>query len=68
VSSWLSREAPHGLTGQVLGANQSFSSMARVIGPPLGTGIFSWWFSLPFFLSGLIMIAPLFIIISLRKR
>lgn len=68
VSSWLSREAPHGEVGQVLGANQSFSSMARVVGPPVGTGIFSWWHGLPFFLSGLIMLAPLFIIITLNRK
>ncbi|MBL7727692.1 MAG: MFS transporter, partial [Dinghuibacter sp.] len=67
VTSWLSREAPPGEVGQVLGANQSFSSMARGIGPPVGTGIFSWWHALPFFLSGLLMVAPLFIIISMRR-
>lgn len=68
VTSWISREAPPHEIGQVLGANQSFSSMARGIGPPLGAGIFSYGFNLPFFLSGLIMILPLFIIITLQKR
>jgi MFS transporter, DHA1 family, tetracycline resistance protein len=68
VTSWLSREAPPGEIGQVLGANQSFSSMARVIGPPVGTGVFSLWFSLPFFISGLLMILPFFIILSLKKN
>lgn len=68
VTSWISREAPPNEIGQVLGANQSFSSLARVIGPLVGTGIFSLWFSLPFLLSGLIMIVPLFIIITLQKK
>lgn len=68
VTSWISREAPPDEVGQVLGANQSFSSMARVIGPPIGTGIFAQWYNLPFVLSGLIMIVPLFIIITLQKR
>lgn len=68
LTSWISREAPPEEVGQVLGANQSFSSLARGIGPILGTGIFSLWQNLPFFLSGLIMIVPLFIIITLQKR
>lgn len=67
VNSWISREAPIGQVGQVMGANQSFSSLARVVAPLIGTGIFTFSFSLPFFLSGLIMIVPLFIIILMRK-
>jgi multidrug resistance protein len=62
VTSWLSRIAPPVHVGQVLGANQSFSSLARVIGPPLGTSMFSSHHSLPFFISGMIMVLPLFII------
>lgn len=68
VTSWLSDIAPPSQTGQVLGANQSFASMARVVGPPLGTSLFSGHHSLPFFLSGLIMIAPLIIIYRLKEN
>jgi DHA1 family tetracycline resistance protein-like MFS transporter len=66
VTSWLSRIAPVTQTGQVLGANQSFSSLARVIGPPMGTSLFSGHQDLPFFISGLIMILPLWIIYKLK--
>jgi multidrug resistance protein len=62
ITSWLSRIAPPVQVGQVLGANQSFSSLARVIGPPMGTSLFSSHPNLPFFISGLIMVLPLFII------
>lgn len=69
VTSWLSRIAPPVQVGQVLGANQSFSSLARVIGPPMGTSMFSSHPNLPFFVSGLIMVFPLFIIsFFLRTR
>ena len=67
VTSWLSKIAPTYAIGQVLGANQSFSSLARVIGPPLGTSLFSTHHSLPFYMSGVIMILPLFIITRLLK-
>ncbi|TBR18684.1 MAG: MFS transporter [Chitinophagaceae bacterium] len=68
ISSWLSKIAPPVSIGQVLGANQSFSSLARVIGPPLGTSIFSAHHNLPFYLSGLIMILPLGIILKLKNK
>ncbi len=66
VTSWLSRIAPPIAVGQVLGANQSFSSLARVIGPPFGTAMFTTHHQVPFYISGLIMLVPLFIIFKLR--
>jgi MFS family permease len=68
ITSWLSKIAPPVHVGQVLGANQSFSSLARVIGPPMGTSMFSSHHSLPFYISGLIMILPLFIIMRLKNN
>jgi MFS family permease len=68
LTSWLSRIAPPMQVGQVLGANQSFSSLARVIGPPFGTSLFSSHYNLPFYISGLIMILPLFIIMRLKNN
>ena len=68
VTSWLSKIAPPIHIGQVLGANQSFSSLARVIGPPIGTSMFSSHFNLPFYISGLIMLLPLIIIIKLKNN
>lgn len=68
LTSWLSRIAPPVHVGQVLGANQSFSSLARVIGPPMGTSMFSSYHNLPFYISGLIMLLPLFIIFRFLKH
>ena len=68
VTSWLSKISPPANIGQVLGANQSFSSLARVIGPPMGTSMFSSHFNLPFYISGLIMLLPLIIIIKLKNN
>jgi multidrug resistance protein len=68
VTSWLSKIAPPVNIGQVLGANQSFSSLARVIGPPMGTSMFSSHYNLPFYISGMIMILPLFIILKMKNK
>ena len=68
VTSWLTKIAPPTSTGQVLGANQSFSSLARVFGPTLGTSLFASHQSLTFFLSGAIMILPLLIITQLKIK
>ena len=68
VTSWLSKISPPANIGQVLGANQSFSSLARVIGPPMGTSMFSSHYNLPFYISGLIMLLPLIIIVKLKNN
>ncbi|HMO89508.1 MAG TPA: MFS transporter [Lacibacter sp.] len=67
LTSWLSQKAPLKEVGQVMGANQSFASLARVIGPAAGGFLYPIWQNLPFFTSGLLMIAPLFLVWKLRS-
>jgi MFS transporter, DHA1 family, tetracycline resistance protein len=66
LQSWISKKAPPTEIGQAMGANQSFGSVGRAIGPALGTFLYAYSFSLPFFVSGLLMIIPLIIIVRLR--
>jgi MFS transporter, DHA1 family, tetracycline resistance protein len=66
LSSWLSKKAPVRETGQVMGANQSFASMARVIGPTTGGLLYPIFWNLPFYTAGLIMLIPLFMIFRLK--
>ncbi len=66
LQSWISKKAPPSEIGQAMGANQSFGSLGRAIGPALGTFLYSQSFSLPFFVSGALMIIPLIIIVRLR--
>lgn len=68
ISSWLTMEAPESETGRVLSANQSFSALSRVIGPTLGTILYSQTQNLPFYTSGLLMLIPLGIVIKLKKN
>lgn len=66
LTSWLSKIAPVQSVGQVMGANQSFASLSRVIGPAVGGLLYPVWHSVPFFVSGGIMIIPLFLILKLK--
>jgi MFS transporter, DHA1 family, tetracycline resistance protein len=68
LTSWLSKIAPPQSVGQVMGANQSFASLSRVIGPALGGFLYPVWHSVPFFVSGAIMIVPLWLIWKLQPE
>jgi MFS transporter, DHA1 family, tetracycline resistance protein len=68
LTSWLSKIAPPQSVGQVMGANQSFASLSRVIGPTLGGFLYPIWHSVPFFVSGIIMIVPLWLIWKLQPE
>jgi multidrug resistance protein len=67
LTSWLSQKAPAKEVGQVMGANQSFASLSRVIGPALGGFLYPLSGNLPFYTAGLMMILPLLIIWKLKS-
>lgn len=67
LSSLVSKQAPAHAQGQILGVNQSMSSLARVIGPLLGGFAFEFGSSdgtAPFFLAAAILLFA--ILVSLR--
>ena len=66
LQSWLTKKSPTTEIGQVLGANQSFGSLGRVVGPALGTFLYAYNVNVPFYVSGALMLLPLFIIIRLK--
>jgi DHA1 family tetracycline resistance protein-like MFS transporter len=67
LQSWISKKSPSHTIGQALGANQSFGSLGRVIGPALGTFLYAINMNLPYFVSAAIMILPLVIIVRLKR-
>ena len=66
LQSWISKKVPVTQVGQALGANQSFGSIGRVIGPALGTFLYAANISMPFFVAGALMFFPLIIILKLK--
>ena len=59
-SALISRGAPDDEQGAVLGLNQSFSAMGRMLGPIFSGMLFEWFVGAPFFsAAGLLLIASL---------
>jgi DHA1 family tetracycline resistance protein-like MFS transporter len=62
ISSLISQTADKFEQGQVLGMNQSFGSLARVIGPILGGVLYDMHFGLPYIGGACIMIITYFFV------
>ena len=58
--SQLSRNAEQQEQGEVLGMNQSFGSLSRFVGPALGGRLYEYDHSLPYLVSGVIMLGGLY--------
>jgi multidrug resistance protein len=58
--SQLSRNAEQQEQGEVLGMNQSFGSLSRIVGPALGGRLYEYDHSLPYLVSGMIMLGGLY--------
>ncbi len=56
----LSRSAKQEEQGEVLGINQSFGSLARIVGPAMGGRLYEVMHGLPYIIAGFIMLLGLF--------
>jgi MFS transporter, DHA1 family, tetracycline resistance protein len=60
--SILSRQASPHEQGEVMGQNQGFGSLGRVLGPVLSGVLYNWDKALPFWVGGAIMIGTLWLV------
>lgn len=67
ILSQLSKNAGQREQGEVLGLNQSFGSLARIVGPALGGRLYGWHHALPYIGSGLIMLGALFYVYTYQR-
>ena len=67
ILALLSKNTPSHQQGQVLGSNQSFGSLARVIGPALGGLLYSLDWGFPFWGGALLMGLCFFLINAIGK-
>ncbi len=67
ILALLSKNTPTHQQGQVLGSNQSFGSLARVIGPALGGLLYSLDWGFPFWGGALLMGICFFLISAIGK-
>ncbi len=56
LQSLISRGAPADKQGEILGANQSMSALARAAGPIMGGFLFEWKPSMPFVAAGAVLL------------
>ncbi len=64
----LSANAGHQEQGEVLGTNQSFGSLARIVGPALGGRFYGWHHALPYISAGAIMLGTLYLVYRYQRR
>jgi DHA1 family tetracycline resistance protein-like MFS transporter len=64
----LSANAHQHEQGEVLGTNQSFGSLARIVGPALGGRFYGWHHALPYVSSGLIMLGTLYYVYAYQRN
>jgi MFS transporter, DHA1 family, tetracycline resistance protein len=65
--SQLSKNAEQREQGEVLGLNQSFGSLARIVGPALGGRLYGWHHTLPYIGSGVIMLGALYYVHAYQR-
>jgi MFS family permease len=61
LASMLSQNAEEGSSGEILGLNQSFGSLARVAGPILGGTLYDLNFHLPYLFGAFILMGSLYL-------
>jgi MFS transporter, DHA1 family, tetracycline resistance protein len=67
INSLLSRLSGAREQGAILGASQSFNSLARVVGPILGGWLYGMDFRIPYLASGLLVLLCTFLAVRLVK-
>lgn len=67
ISSLLSHSATDKEQGQVLGTNQSFGSLARIVGPTVGGMLYGWHHTGPYMISAALMFVTLLFILSYQR-
>ncbi|MBX2972171.1 MAG: MFS transporter [Flavobacteriales bacterium] len=67
ILSQLSKNAEQREQGEVLGLNQSFGSLARIVGPAIGGRLYGWHHALPYIGSGVIMLGALYYVVAYQR-
>lgn len=68
ILAQLSKNAQQREQGMVLGTNQSFGSLARIVGPALGGRLYEVHHGMPYISSGIIMLGGLYYVYGYRRR
>lgn len=68
LNSLIAKNADPNKLGQIMGANQSFGSLARGIGPVIAGVLYYVNYTFPYILSGLVMLVCFFVVVQTVKK
>ncbi len=68
TTALVSRRAPQGETGQLMGVQQAFGGVSRLLGPLWSTALFGWWIAAPFWVASALMTAGSFLTLRMHRE
>jgi len=68
TTALVSRRAPRGETGQLMGVQQAFGGVSRLLGPMWSTALFGWRVAAPFWVASALMLAGRFLTLRIERE
>jgi multidrug resistance protein len=68
TTALVSRRAPKGETGQLMGVQQAFGGVSRLLGPMWSTALFGWRVAAPFWVASALMLAGRFLTLRIERE
>lgn len=68
TTALVSRRAPRGETGQLMGVQQAFGGVSRLVGPIWSTALFGWEVAAPFWVASVLMLAGRFLTLRIERE
>jgi multidrug resistance protein len=68
TTALVSRRAPRGETGQLMGVQQAFGGVSRLLGPIWSTALFGWEAAAPFWVAAALMLGGRFLTLRIERE
>ncbi len=68
TTALVSRCAPRGETGQLMGVQQAFGGVSRLLGPMWSTALFGWRVAAPFWVASALMLGGRFLTLRIERE
>jgi multidrug resistance protein len=68
TTALVSRRAPRGETGQLMGVQQAFGGVSRLLGPIWSTALFGWKVAAPFWAAAALMVGGRFLTLRIERE
>jgi len=68
TTALVSRRSPRGETGQLMGVQQAFGGVSRLLGPIWSTALFGWRVAAPFWVAGALMMGGRLLTLRIERE